>query len=51
MTKVYPTGSEEPSIELLVDILHNNTVFDAAENRRELEQIITKFIAEKTANS
>jgi len=48
MPKVYPTESDEPSIDLLVDILHNNAVFDAAENRRELEQIITRFIAEKT---
>ncbi len=49
MPKVYPPESDEPSIDLLVDILHNNAVFDAAENRRELELIITKFIAEKTA--
>ena len=51
MPKVYPTDSDEPSIELLVDILHNNTVFDAAENRRELEKILTRFIAEKTAEN
>ncbi len=49
MPKVYPPESDEPSIDLLVDILHNNAVFDAAENRRELELIITRFIAEKTA--
>jgi hypothetical protein len=49
MPKVYTPESDEPSIDLLVDILHNNAVFDAAENRRELELIITKFIAEKTA--
>ena len=51
MPKVYPTDSDEPSIELLVDILHNNTVFDAAENRRELEKILTRFIAEKTVEN
>ena len=51
MPKVYSPDSEEPSIELLVDILHNNTVFDAAENRRELERILTRFIAEKTATA
>jgi hypothetical protein len=49
MPKVYPPESDEPSIDLLVDILHNNAVFDAAENRRELELILTRFIAEKTA--
>ena len=50
-SKVDVAKGDEPSRELLADIILNNSVFLSHTNRMQFETILTKFIAEKSGDA